>query len=69
MYPFKQSQLGMGEVQNSGESKMMNLPALQAAEGVSASVLKAGGASTIGGLRGGLFLNYEIFKMYKWRII
>lgn len=68
MYPFKQSQLGMGEVQNSGESKMMDLPALQAAEGVSASVLKAGGASIIGGLGGG-FLNYEIFKMYKWRII
>lgn len=43
----------MGEVQNSGESKMMDLPALQAAEGVSASVLKAGGASIIGGLGGG----------------
>lgn len=42
MGPFKQRQLGIKEAQDSGERKMMNLPALQVAEGVSASVPKAG---------------------------
>ena len=40
--PFKQRQLGIEEIQDSGERKMMNLPALQVAEGASASVPKAG---------------------------
>ena len=42
--PFKQRQLGIKEVQDSGERKVMDLPALQVAAGASASVPKAGDA-------------------------
>lgn len=72
--PFKQRQLGIKEVQDSGERKVMSLPALQIIAGVgSALVPKAGDAQVLTHsihYRSFLvlLLNYEIFQIYECRI-
>lgn len=70
--PFKQRQLGIKEVQDSGERKAMSLPALQIIAGVSALVPKAGDAPLTHSIHYRSFLvlllNYEIFQIYECRI-